>query len=211
MPELGWHAKLPHQPDETGYVRCNDTSQSTGEPCKRWAGPSGVCVVHDGRARRGGTPRPSERQKAVERATKFLQGTGVTRINDPIQAMEDLAAEVVAVKDFFRNQITELRYESERTGEQLRAEVLLYERALDRSIKVLDLLAKLGISERRQALAEAQAVAIAGTIDNILERLNLTVRQRALALKVVPEELRALSAPEEEPVKEFTGVGAFGE
>lgn len=117
------------------------------------------------------------------------------KVEDPIEALSELAAEVIVMKDYFRSQIEALRYQSP-TGEQLRAEVALYERALDRCVRILETMAKLGISERRTAIAEAQAITLMAVISNVLDRLELTEDQRAIAGAVVPEELRAIEAAE---------------
>lgn len=133
--------------------------------------------------------------KAEKRMRAFLDREGYGAVEDPLEAMSDLAAEVVAMKDYFRSSIQELRYDH-RQGEQLRAEVILYERALDRTMKVLKLLGDMGISERRTQLAESQAVLIMGAVQNILNALDLTPEQQVIAGTVVPDELRALSAPD---------------
>jgi hypothetical protein len=135
----------------------------------------------------------------------WLKQQGYTKVDDPVEALSQLAGEVWAAKDFFASQIEQLRYDH-RSGEQLRAEVALYERALDRCIKVLEVMARLGISERRTRVAEAQAIMLAGVIDRVLDRLDLDEAQRMLALEIVPEELLAITAPEAEE-QQWTGVG----
>lgn len=64
--------------------------------------------------------------------------------------------------------------------------------ARDRLVKYSALALKAGIEERRVQLAESQAVAVAGVIQRILSRLNLTETQAADVSLIVPEELRAL-------------------
>jgi len=107
----------------------------------------------------------------------------------------DLAAEVWASKEYFKSKIESLRYEHH-AGEQLRAEVALYERALDRCMKVLGEITRLGISERRARIQEAQAVLIVQAFQRVLDRLELSPQQKIVATQVVPQELRALSEAE---------------
>lgn len=154
--------------------------------------------------RRAAKDRANQRLAWV-RATNFLTREGYRQIDDPVEALAELAGEVWAAKDFFAAKIEELRYSSN-VGEQLRAEVALYERALDRCIKVLEVMAKLGISERRTKVAEAEAIMLAAVIQNVLGRLDLSPDQEALALSIVPEELRAITAPDPGE-KEWTGMG----
>lgn len=143
--------------------------------------------------------------KAETAARKFLAKNGYGKVDDPVEALSELAGEATAMKDFFRSQIEELRY-SAQTGEQLRAEVGLYERALDRTMRILEVMAKLGISERRTQIAEAQAVMLMEVIKNVLDRIELTPGQKVLAAQVVPQELKAItaaSAPIPEPEGQF--------
>jgi hypothetical protein len=136
---------------------------------------------------------------AKKMALRMLETAGYERIDDPVEALAHLAGEVWAAKEFFRSKIDELRYQSA-TGEQLRSEVALYERALDRCMKVLDVMARLNISDRRTEIAEQQAVMIASAVQRMFDRLGLTYRQQQLAMTIVPEELRAITAaPAHEP------------
>lgn len=152
-----------------------------------------ICRYHGGLAPQA--LRKAREREALDKARQFLAKEGYGHVDDPLEAMQDLAGEIVATKDFFRQQIDSLRYES-RMGEELRAEVILYERALDRCMKVLKLLGDMGISERRTQLAESQAVMLMGAIQNILNALDLTPEQQVIAGTVVPDELRALTAPD---------------
>lgn len=131
---------------------------------------------------------------ASEKAARnFLAKEGYGKVDDPVEALAELGGEAIAMKNFFRAQIEELRYKAQ-TGEQLRAEVSLYERAMDRTAKILEMLAKLGISERRTQIAESQAVLLAEVIRNVLDSLDLTPSQKVIASTVVPQELRAITA-----------------
>jgi len=51
-----------------------------------------------------------------------------------------------------------------------------------------------GIEERQVKLAESQGVLVARALRAILDGLNLTAAQKALAVKIVPEQLRAMQA-----------------
>lgn len=182
--------------------QCRSKSRQTGKQCKRYCSTGHiVCWWH-------GAGTPNVQRAAVRRANnwyakkmalRMLETAGYERIDDPVEALAHLAGEVWAAKEFFRSKIDELRYQSA-TGEQLRSEVALYERALDRCMKVLDVMARLNISDRRTEIAEQQAVMIASAVQRMFDRLGLTYRQQQLAMTIVPEELRAITAaPAHEP------------
>jgi hypothetical protein len=137
---------------------------------------------------------------ARERLMKQAKQRGIDRIQDAVEELEILASEAKAFKDICRERLDAIgdtwRYDH-RAGEQLRAEVALYERAIDRCNKILTDYVRLGIAEKRVKIAEAQAMLLLGVIQNVLGRLELTRDQKRIAAVVVPEELRAISAPKE--------------
>lgn len=96
-----------------------------------------VCASHGGRAPQN--KRAAQRLLVKREIDREFAKLGVAPIDDPMAAFEQLTAEVVAMKDFMAVRVAELktlRYDGA-AGEQLRAEVALYERALDRSHKLL--------------------------------------------------------------------------
>jgi hypothetical protein len=181
--------------------QCSATARTTGNPCKmKPEAGAVVCWLHGGRL-----PKVKQaakfrlaRDKAQQEALQRLKADGASR-QDVVTEMDRLAAEVIVFKDVCRERLEqllelgELRYEG-KTGEQLRAEVALYERALDRCNTVLSTNVKLNIAERKQKLDEAQAMLMVGVVKTILNRLDLTPEQKRIAIKVVPEEMRAISA-----------------
>ena len=132
---------------------------------------------------------------ATENARRFLAktyGDGFPKIEDPIQAMLDLAAEAWAGKEYFRDMIDSLRYEHQ-SGEQLRAEVALYERALERCQKIFESIVRLGIAERQTRIRESEAVMFLKVLQRISDKLDLDPAQRTIWAEVVPREMRAIS------------------
>lgn len=180
-------------PDEH---RCTAKSKQSQQRCKKWRQDEHeltgitVCEMHGGKSPQVRNAGNIRREEA--RAQKILDKRGYSRVEDPVEALADLAGEVVAAKDFFRERIETLRYEH-RAGEQLRAEVALYERALDRCLKVLSEITRLGIAERRQRINEAQALMILTILQNTLNSpdLGLTAKQKAIAGTVLQAELVA--------------------
>ncbi len=170
------------------------------ERCKKAPIKGGtVCLTHGGnlpnvkRSAAFRLARTDAERKAMQRLRdKF----GTTSTTDAIAEIDKLANEAIVFKDICRDKLIELdqvRYEG-KAGEQLRAEVALYERSLDRCNVILSSYVKLGIAERKQKLDEAEALLVVGVIKAVLNRLKLTAEQKVIAGQVVPEELRAISA-----------------
>lgn len=89
--------------------------------------------------------------------------------------------------------LNNLGYSSLESGEQVRADVLLFERALERSAKTGEMLARLNLDERKQALDERTAAQLGIVIQQILNDLDLTEEQRARATVVAPARVRELT------------------
>lgn len=178
----------------TAMSKTKPTVNGLPQRCGQRALPGmNVCHFHGGKA--PNSIRAANERIAEAEAQNWLGAIEVPPMEDPLQALMDLAAEVWAAKEFFKAKIESLRYEHH-AGEQLRAEVALYERALDRCMKVLGEITRLGIAERRARIQEAQAVLILRAFERVLDALELSPEQRVTATQVVPRELRALSAAE---------------
>lgn len=194
-------ARRPHGPTEK--ARCSARAKSTGKQCGNLPMNGGhVCGVHGGKApavmaaaRRRTDIAAVQAQAAGALAFESLSGVG-----DPLEALSLLTAETLAMKEALAarvNALNGLSYTAVGAGtEQLRSEVALYERALDRSAKFLEILAKSGFEERRTRIAESQGLQVAECLRRIFARLVLSEAQQVLVPTVVPEELRALSSGE---------------
>jgi len=167
-------------------AKCRD-----GHACTQWAMAGQTrCKQHGGK-----TPshlRAGARRIAEQRAAKSIQraGVDVAAVSDPVSVLRSLASEALALKEFFKQRVdalSEMRYQSG-SGEQTRAELLLFERALDRSQKFANDLARLGISERHVQVDEARVVLIAAVLQRVLEapelRLDSSQQSRARVLLV---------------------------
>ena len=182
-----------------------DTGKFDGPRCKLWIKPGElVCRKHGGKIPAVRT-KAEERKSEIEarsRLRKRMTNGGLTPIEDVYAALEENAAEAQMFKEIVWQRLSDItgeegwRYKST-AGEQLRAEVALYERAMERANKFLVDYVKLGIADRRVKVAEAQALILVGVIQNILGRLDLSRDQKRIAATVVPEELRAISAERE--------------
>lgn len=164
--------------------------------CKRPAGWGtdhfgvGRCKLH------GGSTRDQSLNAAKEQARAELARIGVAPVTDPLAALSAIAGEVVAWKDMLAgkvNALTSLRYETEVGGEQLRAEVALWERALDRCGKFLVDIAKLNIEERMAKVTEAQAAMVADALSATLREMGLPADKQQEAQARLGRHLRAVS------------------
>lgn len=168
---------------------CQHVSESTGNRCKsKPVDGYPLCQRHIDRA--------SVKEIALIRGkdVAFDKQKGVLVVN-PLEELAQLVSEVIAYKDFCAQQVAKLRgdhrYEG-RSGEQLRAEVALYERSLDRAGKLLIEWSKLNIDERLTRIEEAKAMAIIEVIRRSLMSADLTDEQRKKAEEIAIKELRAL-------------------
>jgi hypothetical protein len=138
--------------------KCGGTNR-LGEPCGNPAGKgtdhlgSGNCSNHAGATRTG-------RVAALnERAERFLYQADAPPVTDPLSALQRLAGRAAAWEDIIGEKVNELhslRYSTE-GGEQLRAEIAVMERAMDRLGKLLVDIAKLNIEGRLATVREATA------------------------------------------------------
>lgn len=133
-----------------------------------------VCLAHG-----GGAPQVAEaaRRRTVEReAAAELIRLDVEPLDDPLSQLALLAGQAKAWMDVMGERVgtlTSLRYEGRAAGEQLRAEVALFERAMDRCEKFCVSMARLNIDERLTAIGEAQAGLIISFVRAALARFGL--------------------------------------
>lgn len=191
----------PHGPgDDADPGRCHAKSKTTQERCRQRAMKGQrVCYAHGGRS--GQARAAAQRRLAAEKveaevknAIAFESRLGVT---DPFEALSLLADEALAMKEALAsrvNSLKQVRYTAHGAGtEQLRAEVALYERAMDRAAKFLDMLVRSGFEERRVKVSEQQGLLVVSVIRGVLVELGLDVTPGGEVATVVARHLRALS------------------
>ncbi|WWT39935.1 hypothetical protein [Microcystis phage Mae-JY09] len=143
-------------------VKCTATNRA-GKPCGN-AAMTGttVCGFHGGKAPQ--VQRAVRRRIAENKVRQALDEVGIREVENPLEELRALTGEVVAWKDALARHVAALedryRFTDHKGGEQLRAEVALYERAMDRAVKVLETWARLGIdamlADLRVRVTEAQ-------------------------------------------------------
>lgn len=110
-----------------------------------------------------------------------------------------LAGQIVKWKDILALRVSQLGYlgyGTEHAGEQVKAEVQLFQSALTEARNILVSIAKLDVEEKRVRVAEAQAMMVAEAIGRVLDSLGLDDRAILRARSSVASQLRVLSAAE---------------
>jgi len=187
-----------------GHPQCTAMSKRSGERCQCYPMQgSTVCSTHGGMAPqvKAKAARRLDLAKVEAEVEAVLETEVVAVVDNPYASFSELAAKVVALTKAYGERVDDLkgqlRYSAVGAGtEQLRAEVSLYERSLDRSGKFLDLMIRHDVDGKRLALDVARTAMygeyLGRALDGILEGLELTDRQRALIPVVLPPAIRAL-------------------
>lgn len=168
--------------------------RTDGNPCNGWAINGGtVCGAHGGKA-------PQVKAKAREnledaRVERLLYQYGADPCGDPIGALQRLIGRALSIEEALGakvNELTSIRYESE-TGGQLRAEVAMLERAMDRAGRLLVDVARLNIEERLAKVTEKQAQMAMDALAAALQEMGLNAEQQREARSRVARHLRSVS------------------
>lgn len=171
-------------------ARCRGTNRR-GEPCGNPAG-KGTDHLGTGNCKHHGGSTPTGRASALnEQARGELARLDLPPVEDPLSELARVCAQVLGWKDMLAgkvNTLTSLRYEGEGSGEQLRAEVALWERALDRCERFLTAMARLNIDERLAQISEQRAEVIIAVFTAALERAGIEGEQLDTVLTAADEE-----------------------
>ena len=169
---LGVTTRAPR--DLPDHTRCTARTKASGGTARcgqpRMQGTT-VCRMHGGSARQ--VRSAAGRRLAADKARRALDEIEVREVENPLDELRRLTGEVVAWKDALASHVAALedrfRFTDDKGAEQLRAEVALYERALDRAGKFLELWARLGLdamlAQLRVRVTEAQAAAMSRGLD----------------------------------------------
>ncbi|MFD7016124.1 hypothetical protein [Streptomyces sp. NPDC059928] len=194
-----------HAPDATRQIgippeerRCTATTRRSKERCRLWA-LQGLTVCY----RHGATKRAQAKgRRAVadakldEQLNRLLVGTGAAPVDNPLRALASLAGEMTALKDGLAGlvrklDVDEIRYKGG-AGEQIRAEVVLYERALERTGQLLVNIARLNIDDRLAAIEEKQTDTVIRAIEAALASVGVRGEDAIQAKQVAARHLRSV-------------------
>lgn len=176
-------------------IRCKARSAVTGKPCRKYAmAGQKVCDSHGGM-----TPQALaavKARRAEEEARYELARLGAPPVTNALEELARLAGQVVAFKDAVAekvNSLTEIRYTSKVQIEQLRSELGLWERALDRCVSTLSAMARLKLDERLVAIEEGKAAMLAEAMTCSLAKAGVTGDDATVVRREFARRLRVVS------------------
>jgi hypothetical protein len=175
--------------------------KTNGDPCPNYAMHGQmVCHSHGGKTPNGlaaGQRRLAE-AKAATQLKDLADAPPLESIGDVYDWLLGVAGTAKAWSDILQGRVAQLNKlgteSSEFVGTQLRADVILFERALDRSAKIAESLVRLDLEGRKQALDERIAAQLVAVVKAILGDLELSDDQRMVAELVVPKRMKEISA-----------------
>lgn len=172
--------------------------RSDGEPCKRPPIRGGrVCASHGGRAPavRAAADRRLAEQEATQEVARLTDARGPLTLPDVYREMLTTAGDAVAWQRVLRERVESLDGYSSATGmggDQIRADVVLFERAMDRTAKVLELVARLDLDTRLTHISAQQGEQVARVLRVGLDAAGLSTGQREAAEAAMVLELRKI-------------------
>lgn len=179
------------------HAKCTAHNRK-GKPCARPpVDGSHVCFMHGGAAPRtiAAAERVVRTREIESEIGAVLAHEGVAPIDDPLDELSRLASAAQAMCDALGarvNALADVTTMDDNGHETICAEIILYEHALDRTAKFLEILVRAGFMERQVKIQEDTADAVVNVLQRILSRLELTPHQLDQVPIIVPEELRAL-------------------
>jgi hypothetical protein len=168
-------------------------------PRKNNRGPChGAAVTGSDKCRMhlGGEARPAIAEaKLQEQAQRLLYQRDAPPVTDPLSALQHLAGRAAAWEDIIGEKVNEMRsirYSTE-GGEQLRSEIVVMERAMDRVGKLLVDIAKLNIEDRLAGVREATARMLEEALTAALQKSGADVSGQAAAREEFKRRLRVVA------------------
>lgn len=179
------------------YVPCHAKTKRGGQ-CRQRPIPGGkVCRYHG-----GGAPQvraAGQRRLAAIKIEKDAQAAvarmGVENVEDPLGELSKMAAGSRAMVEALGarvNALSDIEAWDDKSAPHARVALEAYERALDRTHRLLDTLVKHGYAERQIAIAESEAALVSGIIRRVISGLGLSPDQVKTAQTLLAAEFRAL-------------------
>jgi len=184
-------------PTNEDTPRCKGTTRR-GLPCTNPpVRGATVCRMHGGgapqvKAKAAERVAQQEFDKAMSKALAILE---VTPVDNPLTVLAELAGQAVAFKNALAERVNDLqsvRFTDARGAEQLRSEVALWERALDRCERFCTSMARLRIDDRLAKVEEAQIELVLAALDAGLVAADVDPSRRVEAKAAAARHLRSV-------------------
>ncbi len=156
----------------------------------------GACYRHGGATRAHRVHAGLE--KAEHDARAILAHQDITPVTDPVAELQILGGEVREHRLLMArlaNELEQWTQSNKLDVEDMRAVLLAYERAMDRSASLLTAMVKLDLQAVMVRLHAGQAAKVLHVIESTLRSLSLTPAQVELARSTAVRELRLVSEP----------------
>lgn len=151
----------------------------------------GKCKLHGGSTR---NVSKGAHEAIIEREVSDLVGEPV---ENPLAAMAEISGRAKAWMLRLEKKVDALgdkiRYEDAKGAEQLRSEIALYERAMDRCANILATHARLNIDDRLARITDKQANAIMAAVEAVIAYLGATPEQADGARQVAGRHLASVA------------------
>jgi hypothetical protein len=153
----------------------------------------GRCKLHGGSTRNQRTAVQAQVIEAKAR-TMFGQVFDDTPVGNPLDVFAELAGTVRGWMRTMQALVEKLGTPgyAALTGEQVKAEVQLFERAMDRANTVLSTYAKLNIDDRLARISEAQSFMVMQAIESALAAAGVTGSRAIEAKRAAAKRLRVI-------------------
>ena len=145
-------------PRKNGRGPCHGAAVTGSDSCRMHLGEAAAPVIAEA--------------KLQEQAERLLYQRDAPPVTDPLSALQRLAGRAAAWEDIIGEKVNEMRsirYSTEEGGEQLRAEIAVMERAMDRLGRLLVDIAKLNIEERLAGIRKQTLDMMERALDAALE------------------------------------------
>lgn len=199
------HAGAKASPDADDQRRCVGVN-ADGSRCKRWSlRDNDMCKTHDTK-RRGDfatmastTKRGASQSRLLNAAQDHLRTVGRPyRSIDPLQELEQLSAEALDLKDWFRLRFVEvldqLRKDNVGDTHELEARLNLYTAALERASTLVTGYGKHGLEKRLLDQREELRAVVSALVLRMLTEFVPADRQDA-AKAMLASSIAAIEAP----------------
>ena len=184
----------------TDDKRCVAKSKASGKRCNSWAIEGGtVCYMHGGASPivKAAAQQRVHAQRIAASAQATLAHEGISPVEDPLEELGRLASASNALMQALGarvNALSDLEHFDAKNSPAIKAEVQMYERAMDRTHRLLDSLVKHGYTEREIKIQETQVMLVSGVIKRVLSALGLSAEQQKNAQVLLATEFRQLEA-----------------